>query len=1141
MTALTHLAGEAVALQLAGAPLLRLGDRRIELAASDGLLLAWLALQGATARDRMAQLLWPDSDAAAARNALRQRLFRLRRLCGRDLVSGTQLLVLAKGLQHDLGAATPLLEGLQASAGSELEHWLQAEREARRQRERAELAARIEALEAAADYGGALPLALELLRAEPLSEDAHRRVMRLHYLRGDRAAALLAFDHCAALLKDEIGAAPSVQTLALLRTLQSGDAETAAAPAHPKSRTLPAALLRPPRLIGRNAELQALREGWLAGTPVLVVGEAGIGKSRLLQTLAAQDASLASAAGRPGDSLVPYATLARLLAVLMERLGPAVEPRTRRGLAPLLPMLGEPGTAPRGGSLLPAVQALLLQAATLVGGLVLDDLHFADSASLELLRSLLAAPRGDGTSLRWCLGLRPAPADTPLAALVEAVGSAGPCTRVLVQPLAVPQIAELVRSLQLPGLEQASERWAPVLRQRSGGNPLFALETLKLAWSQGLLAPSAAATHSDELPRSASLQQLIEQQLARLTPQALALARLAAVAGVDFSLLLAEGVLARSALDLADPWHELEQQQVLVGSEFAHDLVHEAVLAGVPSLIARRLHAQVALWLEGRAAAAELAPDPARLAAHWERAGEPVRALPHLRAAAERAHVALREHERIEFLLRAADIAEQRSDRAAAFAAVAAAVQSHMNTIRHAGGYSLLDRLDALAANDAERALALGHRAWYCVQLADSAGALRHGAAALTLAETLADPLPGLVIRHRLATALAATGHFDEALAHFELAATQIAELQRQASTAPLPDADLAEYHGNHAAMLDNLGRAAEAATQRRLALAAAVRAGDAAQQVSQLANQAVSLHSAGSYAEMLDIVEQAQRLVARYEMDGSTVGFVAVLKCQGERALGRFAAALAAADQAEQVLAASNPARLPVVHLQRGHCWLDLGQTARAQQSLAAAGEALPPHLQARRCLLLARALPREAAAWRERAAAALPAQGWPEIALLVRLEATRGLAAVPALASIATLRDEATRLGLHGVRRAALVRLFERLLGDARGGVGEAALTSALDDAAALQGEALPGNGVAAALAYVAELPWLAARLLHQHGRSDEARALHERLRRWLEDNAARQVGEPFRAGHLERNPVNRAVLAGLPRADGAGRPIA
>ena len=69
---------------------------------------------------------------------------------------------------------------------------------------------------------------------------------------------------------------------------------------------------------------------------------------------------------------------------------------------------------------------------------------------------------------------------------------------------------------------------------------------------------------------------------------------LPALAGVDINLALAEPLTQQDTLQLADAWHQRETQQVLVGDEFAHDLIFEAVLAGVPAVIARHLHANPA-------------------------------------------------------------------------------------------------------------------------------------------------------------------------------------------------------------------------------------------------------------------------------------------------------------------------------------------------------------------------------------------------------------------------------------------------------------------------------------------------------------------------------------------------------------------
>jgi DNA-binding SARP family transcriptional activator len=186
----------------------------VALAPRDAALLAWLALEGPTPRARMAGLLWPESAPEAARNTLRQRLYQLRRQHEDALIDGQTHLALGRTVTHDLDSGESLLEGNAVEIAGEYGQWLAQQRERRRSRTRQGLAARAECAEAAQDWPAALALAQELLALQPLSEEAHQRLMRLHYLAGDRAAALLAFDRCEKLLKDEIGARPSAATLA---------------------------------------------------------------------------------------------------------------------------------------------------------------------------------------------------------------------------------------------------------------------------------------------------------------------------------------------------------------------------------------------------------------------------------------------------------------------------------------------------------------------------------------------------------------------------------------------------------------------------------------------------------------------------------------------------------------------------------------------------------------------------------------------------------------------------------------------------------------------------------------------------------------------------------------------------------------
>ena len=1146
-------------LQLAGAPRAVFADnseRAVPLAPIDALMLAWLAVEGPTSRERLAALLWPGSGAEAGRNAMRQRLFRLRKQLGVDAAIGSATLALAPGVEHDLQHSASLLGDLRAPESPELDAWLDSRRAARRAVARHAEESRIEALEAAGDVASALPLALALLDGDPLSEDAHRRVIRLHYLRGDRAAALLAFDRCEQQLKDEVGAQPSAATLALLATIEQSAPVAYSAQVRG---ALPAAVLRPPRLVGRDAELAALQRGLAAGQVVVVVGEAGMGKSRLLQALAAARPGVLHSSGRPGDALVPYATLSRALRQLLDRDPAAADPALRRALAPLLPELAEPADGPALPTPQPLAQpvlALLQRARRSVETLALDDLHFADDATLELLQDLLAVPRDIvaarvDTLPRCCLGLRPAAAGTQLHGLLQSLATAGPHTRLKLQPLSEGSMAEFIDSLGLPGV--AGAQLAPVLCQRTGGNPLFALETLKLAWSDGSLGTLAAPGVAEQLPQPDSLAQLIGQQLARLSAPALQLARVAAVAGVDFCIPLAGHLLNRGALDLADPWAELEAQQVLRGESFAHDLVHDAVLQGLPEVIARHLHGQTAAWLETQGAPA-LAPSsarssaqpsaqssassaspsadalsraatdpsrraiaPARIAAHWEAAGQRARALPALMAAADLARRSLREGERIGFLLRAADIAEAAERREEAFELVRDAIEGHMNTIRQADGLPLLERLQGLARTPLQHAQVAGDRAWYSTVLGEFDTAIEQGTAAMALARPLGDEALLNNLRQRLGTALSVAGRFAEALPHMRAAEPCLRAHGR-------PD-ELAEFQGNLAVVLSNLGRPAEAQPHFEHALALSRAQNDHAQLATMLANYASSRLDAGDVALATTQLSQAQSLASSFEMAGSSAGYIAVLQAQCERGAGRYTAALDWCRRAEDILAERNPSRVPVARLQLAQVWLDLAQHARALQMLGgeplATARRMPARYAVRWLVLMARVqrrLRQNAGPLLEEAAALAPSDGWPEMRLIVHTEQALSLAPQKALAQLRAVADEAHALSLHGAELGALLHAATL--------APDAATTSALADSAVALAATTEALHTDRALRYTAP-----AQAWARSGQAERALALWAEGQAWLRTTVAAHVAPEFADSFLHQHPLHRQLLGPAP----------
>src|SRR4029450_11362111 len=105
------------------------------------------------------------------------------------------------------------------------------------------------------------------------------------------------------------GARPGAETLALLKVVESA----ASAPVPAAVRTIPSSIVNPPRMIGRENDLAALRGACDAGRVPLVVGAAGLGKSRLLAEWASHLPRRIVVGARPGDSTAPYALLARWL------------------------------------------------------------------------------------------------------------------------------------------------------------------------------------------------------------------------------------------------------------------------------------------------------------------------------------------------------------------------------------------------------------------------------------------------------------------------------------------------------------------------------------------------------------------------------------------------------------------------------------------------------------------------------------------------------------------------------------------------------------------------------------------------------------------------------------------------------------
>jgi DNA-binding SARP family transcriptional activator len=905
-------------LRLLGAPaVVRADGRSTRLEKRAAGLLALVALQPGSSRAQAAAMLWPDSDDP--RRALRQQLLRFRRSFGVELIEGEDMLRLSPSLRVDAldGGVGELLGTLSFEDWDDFADWLAAERESRRGGTTAQLSQKLAAAQAQGDLDAALQAAQELLRADFESEVHHRNLMRLHYLRGDVAQAQAVYERLKQHLHTRYGVTPSQETEQIARASQQAVAAQGASVS--RLPAVPVTVLRPPRLIGRQADLLQVRAAWAQSCAVLILGEPGLGKTRLLDEAIVGRRALV-AQGRPGDSGVPYATLARVLRSLINHFHLVLDDAQRLNLARLLPELAPgavlPAEAP-GLALRQAVEAAFASAhqdGAPLEVMVIDDLHFADDASIEMLQSLISALH---RQLHFALAQRPGEGSTAAGLLRAQLEEARFMKPLILAPLREDEVAELIDSIEIEDLD--AQALAAPLTRHTGGNPLFALETVKQGLATGQL-------RAGQLPQPDAVGTLIERRLKQLPEKAIALARVAAIAGPDFSIALAEHALGERALALADVWNSLQDAQVLRDTGFAHDLVADAVLRSVPAPIARHLHGNLAAWLEQREG------EPARIAAHWLAAGDAPRALPWLHRAADRALQALRPRESVEFLERALELEVQLAPKDTAFATLSQIVDLRVHVDLSENLLEAIERLDTLATTPAQRIQALHARAEFAMHRSQGLQEGRDAAAhAVQLALATEDRAKEIELRATLAALEMMTGHAEEALA-------QVDAFLPGART--WPDTETrANLLGYAAYVLTRTPRAAEGAA---LFDESARQAIDIPRvRLVALANAAHARLQLNDPQAALDCLAQSDALRAAHDDLRGSGHSNAWMRASALRLLGRYGEALALLDAAAEEMRSAAPGKLTSVLADRAMLWLELGQINRAQQDRTRALEA--------------------------------------------------------------------------------------------------------------------------------------------------------------------------------------------------------
>jgi DNA-binding SARP family transcriptional activator len=760
-------------------------------------------------------------------------------------------------------------------------------------------------------YQEALDHAHRVLDHNPCRESAWRLVMEAYYRQGDQDRALRAFERCRAMLADELGVDPLPETITLHeRILQTPP---------PLPRRTPAAL--PPALsvrlpfVGREREwtqlsgvLQQALDG--RGRVVLVAGEPGIGKTRLLEELAglapARGAQVLIGCCYEMEQNMAYAPVVEALRSLLTAPPsaatpagpPPCPPAQLAAVAELLPELRQkwpdlppcqplPPDAERTRLLTSLAQVIRLctQGEPLV--LLLDDLHWADPSSLQLVHYLARQSEEQPLLLVGAYRSTDLIGNQALTSLRQQLVRQKRLVELSLTAFCEDDVVLLLRIL---GNRDAGDALARRLYRETEGHPFFLAEVLRTLAQEGLeLAAITEETGVDErwlLPPGVRAVAL--GRLDRLAADDRVVLDHASVVGREFALSLlahfldrperalaeqAERLCARGFLRPRKPDRSLGQARD--SYEFSHDLMRCAAYETLSEPRRRLLHRQLADILLTQEAAA------GTVATHYAAGDRPWLALePALTAAQQAGHLTAYD-EALAWCQQAMSIAEAHPQ------AVPAGFRTRMHLQWRTLWYYRGDLERCLAAGRAALAAArregdaaaelqaLWHLAHDETQVA-AGGPSGLQADALVLARGLGDPAA-------LARSLARQGSDGGFLATPAERESALQALDQAVSLARRVG-DLALLH-DVLCELWGVGRLPAARDALEEALALVRRLGDRREQVGTLAKLADLLARQGDFAAAMEYASEGLALAE--QVDSPAYG------AWNRRALGQALAAL--------------------------------------------------------------------------------------------------------------------------------------------------------------------------------------------------------------------------------------------------------
>ncbi|MBI1743484.1 tetratricopeptide repeat protein [Candidatus Acetothermia bacterium] len=676
----------------------------------------------ALVKDQLIEWLWPDLDRTAAEHNLRASISYLRRALEPELrkrAPSRFVLTTESGYRWNSQAAcwldadefTTLCTALESEAfqneksiehqqiahaeraralyrGDYLEEdryadWATAERERLRELFFALLTRMAELYAQQGRYRRAVALCREILVHDPCRESTYCQLMLYCYLVGDQSEAVRTYEQCAHALKNELGVEPGSRTKKLYEQVQARQIPEIDKryPASPIVRhAIPYALSSSSiAFVGREAELQQLTQHLTRATQgqgrcVLISGEAGVGKTRLIHELltpmrerlnshihifqgrghelgvsqayhlwaeTVRDAS--EKLGRETLKVIPalwLAEVAKLVPEVKQQMpelpeNPPLPPQQEQlrfyegltqfflGLAPV----GATGRSP--------LQIVFL-----------DDLHWADAASLDFLNYFLPRIESKPILILGTYRSEEISTEHPLLKFIKTWEPKQLLHSIALARLSAPAVIDLIKSLPLA--VHHPDRFSGRLYQETAGNPLFLISTLQNFFEEGALRVEGQSWVTDIEDISAdyrglmippTVKELITRRIRRLTETEEKLLKLASVIGQEVEPRLLERAWEGDAAECVAALAGLAQARLLIESrgryEFSHSKVREVVYDEISPARRELLHRRVLYGLEQFYAGRD--DGLVLLAQHAHRAGEWKKSLEYTLPALKRA------------------------------------------------------------------------------------------------------------------------------------------------------------------------------------------------------------------------------------------------------------------------------------------------------------------------------------------------------------------------------------------------------------------------------------------------------------------------------------------------------------------------